>query len=311
MSAKDPMMPPSLSLAVDFLRAHRNPDGGWGYEPGRASLVEPSALGLLAVHSSGDNASTARGLDFLRSCQKSSGAVGIGPKDAEGSWMAYAALLAFHDLGAAAEERRLKDWALSFDDASSRFTKEEISAVASRYRYDASIPGWSWTPRTTAWVEPTALFILALRRAGVPASEKRIRSGVELILDRRVPSGGWNFGNPFSKSFELEASTMSTALALAALGAADVPEGRPAVRAGLRFLADGLAGDISTASLAWTLLALKSFPSGAARVAGVAARLARLQASDGSFRGNVFETSLAYLVLGGAPILDPGRSLTP
>ncbi|RPJ03309.1 MAG: hypothetical protein EHM31_01210 [Candidatus Aminicenantes bacterium] len=301
------MMRPSLPMAIDFLRAHQNPDGGWGYEPGRMSLVEPSAFGLLALHSSGDRTRSSRGLDFLRSCQKDSGAVGIGPKDTEGSWMAYAALLAFHDLGAAAEERRLKDWVLSFDDASGRFTKKEISVVASRYRYDASIPGWPWTPRTTAWVEPTALFVLALRRTGVPASEKRIRSGVDLLLDRRVPSGGWNFGNPYSKSFELEASTMSTALALAALGAADVPEGRPAVRAGLRFLADGLGGDVSTASLAWALLALKSFPSGPARVAGIAARLARLQTDDGSYRGNMFETALAYLVLSEAPILGPVR----
>jgi hypothetical protein len=299
------MMRPPLSLAIEFLRTNQNPDGGWGYEPGRMSLVEPSAVGLLAIHASGDRTRSSRGLDFLRSCQRDSGAVGIGPKDAEGSWMAYAALLAFHDLGASAEERRLKDWVLSFDDASGRFSKEEISIVATRYRYDASIPGWPWTPRTTAWVEPTALFILALRRAGVPAAEKRIRSGVDLILDRRVPSGGWNYGNPFSKSFKLEASTMSTALALTALGAADVPEGRPAVRAGLRFLADALGGDISTASLAWVLLALKSFASGATRAAGVAARLARLQTADGSFRGNMFETALAYLVLSDAPILGP------
>ena len=215
--------------------------------------------------------------------------------------MAYAALLAFHALGAGPEEQRLKDWILGFEDASGRFSKEEIAIVAERYRYDASIPGWSWIPRTTAWVEPTALFILALRRAGVPATEKRIRSGVELILDRRVRSGGWNFGNPYSKSYELEASTMSTALALAALGAAGLPESRSAVGAGLRFLKNMLGRDVSTASLAWALLALKSFPAGASSVAGVADRLSRLQANDGGFRGNPFETSLAYLVLSDCP----------
>ena len=301
------MMSPSLPLAIEFLKTHQNPDGGWGYEPGRMSLVEPSAFSLLAIHSIGDKTGTAGGLDFLRSCQKGTGAIGIGPKDADGSWMSYAALLAFHELGAGAEEQRLKDWVLNFDDASGRFTKEEISIVASRYRYDASIPGWSWTPRTTAWVEPTALFVLALRAIGVPATEKRVRSGVDLILDRRVPSGGWNFGNPYSKSFELEASTMSTALALAALGAAGVAESRPAVRSGLGFLEAALGGDISTASLAWALLALKSFPSGAPRVAGATARLARLQMKDGSLRGNIFETALSYLVLNDAPILYPVR----
>jgi len=294
-----------LSQALGFIRAHQDPQGGWGYEPGRASLVEPTGLCALALHSGGDEAAAGRGLGFLKACQKSSGSVGIGPQDTDGSWMAYAALLAFHDMGAAEEEGRLKGWVLGFEDASSRFTKEEISIVAARYRYDASIPGWSWTPRTTAWVEPTALFIVALVRAGVSAGEKRIRSGVDLILDRRVPSGGWNFGNPYSDSFELEASAMSTALALAGLGAAGVPESNPAVGAGLRFLDRALAGDLSTASLIWALQALKSFPSGAGRVAGLRARLGRLQTSAGSFRDNLFETALAYLVLSDAPILAP------
>jgi hypothetical protein len=300
------MMSSRLSQAIDFLRARQNPDGGWGYAAGRASLVEPTGLGAIALHAAGAAVEAGRGLAFLKSCQTASGAVGIGPRAADGGWMAYAALLAFHALGAGSEEQRLKDWILGFEDASARFSKEEVAIVAERYRYDATIPGWAWTPRTTAWVEPTALFIVALRRAGVPAAEKRIRSGVELILDRRVPSGGWNFGNPYSKSYALEASTMSTALALDALGAAGIPESHSAVAAGLRYLKKALAGDVSTASLAWALLALKSFPSGAAGAVGVADRLSRLQAADGGYRGNPFETALAWLVLSDAPSLAPG-----
>jgi hypothetical protein len=293
-------------MAVSFIKACQNPDGGWGYWRGRMSLVEPTAFCLLALHSSGDKIGIGRGLEFLKTCQKKSGAIGIRPRDAEGNWMAYAALLAFHGLDpGGTPERRLKDWILSFEDASGLFTKEDLAAAATLNRYDASIPGWSWALRTTAWVEPTALFIIALIRAGLPATEQKIKSGVDLILDRRVPSGGWNFGNPYSKSHELAASTMSTALAMAALGAAGVPEGRPAIVAGKRFLTKSLDGDVSTASLAWTLLALKSYPNGAAQAPGVAARLARLQTDDGGFRGNLFETALAFLVLSDAPILRP------
>jgi len=305
------MLSPSLPRALDFIEANRNPDGGWGYRPGGDSLVEPTGLCALALSSREDKATTGRGLDFLKACQKESGAVGIGPGDEEGGWMAYAALLAFHALGAAAEARRLTDWIMGFEDASDRFSPEERSIIAARYRYDASIRGWPWTPRTTAWVEPTALFIIALVRAGVPPTEDRVRSGISLILDRRVPSGGWNFGNPFSKSYELEASLMSTALALAALGAAGTPENRPGVREGLRFLGRGLAGDVSTASLAWTMLALKSYPGGASMIPGTAARLAGLQSEDGSFHGNLFETALAFVVLGDAGALlrtTAGRS---
>jgi len=296
----------NLSKTVDFIKACQNPDGGWGYGLSRMSYVEPTGLCALALHAGGDKAGATRGLGFLKACQKDSGAIGIGPRDTDGSWMAYAALLAFHALGpGGTEAERLKSWILSFEDASGQFTKEDLAAAATLNRYDASIPGWSWTPRTTAWVEPTALFIIALIRAGVPATEKRIKSGVDLILDRRIPSGGWNFGNPYSKSYELAASTMSTALAMVALGAAGVPEGRPAVGAGMRFLDRSLAEDVSTASLAWILLAMKTYPSGAAQVPGIAARLARLQTDDGGFHGNLFETALAFLVLSDAPILRP------
>ena len=90
---------------------------------------------------------------------------------------------------------------------------------------------------------------------------------------------------------------MSTALALAALGAAGVPGSRPAVGEGIRYLTGSLTGDVSTASLAWTLLALKSYPAGASKIPAVTKRLAGLQAADGSFRRNLFETALASLVL--------------
>lgn len=299
------MMSARLSQAADFIKTHQNPDGGWGYEPGRASLVEPTGIAVLALQDRGDSAAAGRGLAFLKTCQQPSGAVGIGPRDADGSWMAYAALLSFHAMGAVAEKERLKAWILTFEDASGRFTKDDISAIASRFRYDASIPGWSWRPRMTAWTEPTALFILALRLAGVTESEKRLLSGVELILDRRVPSGGWNFGNPYSKGYELEATAMSTALALAALGAAGVPQGRPAVAAGIRFLEKGLSAEASTASLAWILFALKSYPGAFGRIPEVSRLLAARQADDGGFRGNIFETALAFLVLSDASILKP------
>jgi hypothetical protein len=299
----------SLARALDFIKTNQNADGGWGYRPGGQSLTEPTGLCLLALKSREDTAAMVKGLDFLKVCLKESGAVGVNPQDTEGNWMAYAALLAFHDLGAAAEELRLRDWILSFEDASSRFTPADIKAIAGDYRYDASIRGWPWTLNTTGWVEPTALFIIALSRSGVPLTEKRIKSGVDLILDRKVPSGGWNFGNPYSKSYELEASVMSTALALAALGAASVPESHPAVGAGIRFLVRNLAGDTSTASLAWVLLALNCYPAGAALAPKVSARLAGLQAADGSFRQNLFETALAFLVLSDTAILvrTPGK----
>ncbi len=300
------LMPdPILPKARDFIRAHQNPDGGWGYRPGGQSLVEPSALCALVLQAAGRDAATGKALSFLKSCQGGDGAVGLGPQNKSGNWMAYAALLAFHGLGATDEERRLKDWILGFESAPSRYSAADLEAIRAAYRYDASVKGWPWTPGTSAWVEPTALFVLALVHAGVPATESRVASGVRLLIDRKVPSGGWNFGNPYAKSFAMAAATISTALALAALGAAGFPESDPAIADGIRFFAKELAVGVSTASLAWGLLALKSFSRSKSMANGAADRLAKLQRSDGGFRADLFETSLAALVLGDAPIIRP------
>lgn len=293
--------------ALDFIRANRNPDGGWGYRPGRKSLVEPTSFCLLALLSAGEKDRASKGLDFLKSCQLPSGAIGLSPEDTEGNWMSYAALLAFNALGAEAEKRRSLEWILSMDDASSRFSREDVSTIKRVYRYDASIQGWPWTPGTTAWVEPTALFVIALTRAGIPSTHKRIKSGVALILDRTIPSGGWNFGNAYSKSHELEPNTISTALALAALHRAGVSGSLAPVAAGIRFLSRSLSEDISAAALAWSLLALESYATASSQVLALAGRLAGFQSAEGGFNRDLFVTALSVLVLNDSPLLEPIR----
>lgn len=305
------MLNHSLSRAIDFIKANQNPDGGWGYYPQRESLTEPTAFCLLSLYSSGENRHVSSGLSFLKSCQSDSGAVGIDKCDQEGNWMAYAALLAFHMFEAEAEKNRLIDWALDFQDASSRLSKEYIKAIRRKLRFDPSIRGWPWTTRTTAWVEPTSLFIIALTRSGIPKDHDRIRSGVKLLLDRKIKNGGWNFGNPYDNARYLEPGALPTSLAVLALHLAGHPGSGSAVRQGLQILSRSLENDMSVASLIWALLALKALTPDSLDAGRAAARLMDRQASDGSFRGNLFETSLAYLALGdSSPILgNPGAKI--
>jgi hypothetical protein len=298
------------SSTLDFIKAGQNPDGGWGYRPGGTSFVEPSAFCAMALLAGAEREAAGRGLAFLKSCLDAFGVVGVSPGDRAGSWMAYSALLAYQAFGARPEEARLVDWILKFEDASRRFTPADLKTISKTYGYDASIPGWPWTPDTTSWVEPTALFIIALARAGVAPTQARVAAGVRLLIDREVPSGGWNFGNPFSKSHELAATLLATSIALTALASVGYPEDRPAVGSGLRLLDRSLAGEASTVSLSWALIALRSWRSGNRLVPGVAARLDGLREPDGSFRRNPFESALAYFALTDAsPIISPlGKS---
>src|SRR5258706_15334321 len=59
-----------LSSRLDFLRSSQNPDGGWGFFPGKQSWLEPTAYELMALH--GDTASSRNfesGWKLMRSWQ--------------------------------------------------------------------------------------------------------------------------------------------------------------------------------------------------------------------------------------------------
>jgi hypothetical protein len=86
---------------------------------------------------------------------------------------------------------------------------------------DQSIQGWPYAPETSSWVEPTALGILALRKAAryeaSPALWNRLREAEKVILDRRCPDGGWNFGNRRVLGEDMVAYPETTGIALLAL----------------------------------------------------------------------------------------------
>ncbi len=289
--------------ALTFIIDNQNADGGWGYWPGGASATEPTAFCLLVLDAAGRTERMGDGLEFLKKIQLPSGGIGFGPADREGGWMAYSALLAFHALGAQAEEKLLKEWMLRVEDASSRFSSEDRKIIAELFRYDASLKAWPWTPGTNAWVEPTSLFITSLVQTGTPPDEERIQSAVEMLLDRNIASGGWNYGSSFDGFEEAKPSGISTALALLALGAAGYSDRHPAVREALGFIDRRLQDEMSPAALAWIILAKKTISPEAENISLIVRRLAGHQLPDGSFRGNLFETALALLALGDAGIL--------
>src|SRR4030065_1592055 len=65
-------------------------------------------------------------------------------------------------------------------------------------------------------VEPTALSLIALRIAGNGENELA-REATRMLMDRQLPTGGWNYGNTFVYGHELYPQPENTGLALDAL----------------------------------------------------------------------------------------------
>lgn len=287
----------TLEKAITFIEENQNADGGWGYWPGRESYIEPTGLCLLALKCSGRKHGVKNGLEYLKRCQLDSGGVGINEEDKEANWMSYAALLAFYSLGASEEEKRLKKWILGFYDGYNNIAPDIVESMYKEFEYDMTIDGWPWFGNTNSWIEPTSLFIIALTYSGVEPQNKRMSSGLKLLLDRTNKDGGWNYGNPFVKDTYLDAYPLPTSIALTALGVAGYSGEEPVVKKAVEFLEQCIGKEISIASLAWSLLAFNSYRTTREKSDKIAIILKKYQLPNGSFRNNMFETALSYLAL--------------
>ena len=86
----------------------------------------------------------------------------------------------------------------------------------SPFAHDTAIKGWPWILKTHSWVEPTSLALLALEIAG-KGEHERAKEGRQMLLDRQLDSGGWNYGNTRVFGKELRPMPESTGLVLNSL----------------------------------------------------------------------------------------------
>jgi hypothetical protein len=109
---------------------------------------------------------------------------------------------------------------------------------------------------THSWVEPTAMALLALaveRKSRHP----RAVEGLRLLVDRAIPSGGWNLGNPVVFKTPLRPLPGPTGLALLALSSLGATS--PVVDAAIGYLKKALAETLAPISLGWGLLGLRAW----------------------------------------------------
>jgi squalene cyclase len=280
-----------MSNVAEFLLRAQNPDGGWGYRVGGMSYVEPTSTVLLALNNA--HART-RGRDFLLSLQHVDGGWGIAASDSESGWMTAWAVRALAELpDTHAAIRRGANWlirnaGLVIRDESARAKIKQL------FKIDSTLRGWPWQPGDAAWVQPTALTLLALV-AAAQSDHPRVREGVQYLFDRACPDGGWNIGNPWMLDKQIPSTIQDTAVALLALRAVGESSNDARIATAIRFLREAVARAHTAAELAWGIYALQSWEVEVSEA--VLQRLNALQRADGSWDSNPFMTAIAMLAL--------------
>ena len=226
----------------------RNPDGGWGYAPGKRSRLEPTCFALLAT-TGDDEAARAR----LARWPMREGLL----IDGESLPINYAfnglALLAWCAVGGVPRDAFVER-AIAPLVAAKGLALEPSEAV----RVDSRLQAWSWVDGTFSWVEPTAWCMLALKKCApkAPGVASRVAEAERLLVDRACQGGGWNYGNAMVFATPLPAYPSTTALALLALQ--DRPD-LPAVKQGLAFLVEAARSEPSALATGLAAVALEVF----------------------------------------------------
>jgi hypothetical protein len=122
--------------------------------------------------------------------------------------------------------------------------------------YGSVHTGWPWFPGAAAWVVPTAITILALRKAEKSLTSQelreRIQEGRQFLLSRACRDGGWNHGSSRALGYESDSYPETTGVALLALTGVDSPQ----VRRGIACAERHLQVSRSRQAIAWLRLAL-------------------------------------------------------
>jgi hypothetical protein len=199
--------------------------GGWGCFRPTQSNVEVTCLMALALGGTEVLSTSARAtaVASLLKWQNSDGSWPAFLGDTEGSWVTSLALTVLNTLGdgSSASDRALR-WMLEARGREAYWPwRWKFKRVDRNAGFDLDKFGWPWMPGTNSWVIQTAFSLVAIKQFTAcrrsELSERRIRTGVEMLFDRACIGGGWNAGNSVVYGVPLEPLVEPTAIALLAL----------------------------------------------------------------------------------------------
>ncbi|HYL34536.1 MAG TPA: prenyltransferase/squalene oxidase repeat-containing protein [Bryobacteraceae bacterium] len=204
------------------LSGRQNPDGGWPYGRG-SSWTEPTVYALLALVSKGEVSSFAvsRALEWLKASQRPDGGWSPRRPVEESTWVTALVLLLPASMLTQFNTPAAVSWLLAKTGRESGWVHRLRSAMISGQVQGRVPDGWPWFPDTAAWVAPTSIAILALRKAFQrdPRHQihDRVQDGQEFLMSRVCADGGWNHGSTKALGYDGPSYPETTGLALAAL----------------------------------------------------------------------------------------------
>jgi hypothetical protein len=270
---------------VKELNRRELPGGGWSYSGTRQVSLETTCLASFPVMAERPFAPP-KAVRLLLRAQLSDGSWPSLIGDEESSWttaLAICVLNSANDSSGARE--RGQSWLLKTRGREAHwFWRWKFKTADRNVRFDPDKYGWPWTAGSASWVIPTAFSLIAIKQFTVcnrsEPSERRIRLGVDMLLDRACVGGGWNSGNSIVYGKPLPPHLEATAVALLAL---QDEERTPVIRMSLAWLKHRSPNIKDVESLAWCILSLFVYQE---PVEDLKARLATLIGDGHEIRNN-------------------------
>jgi len=280
----------AAKICLPFIRDAQNADGGWGFQPGSESRVEPTCWAILALRALESTVPSAeisvRGLQFLRRAQLADGSWPASAEVSSGCWVTALACWVLtgdaqaRESVAAGATWICNDWPR--DGSLWRRWRGHLFSQPKITQQDDSYRGWGWTPQTSSWVEPTSFALILLASTPLEllpkGAARRRELARRMLYDRMCPGGGWNCGNPMVYGIAGEPLIVPTVWALLALR--DDP-GRPEFVMSLDWLEKNIGNARGVGSLALARIAMevggRKWPPGAPAIAEMYGRNEFLQ----------------------------------
>jgi len=240
----------AIGAAWKALYENGLPDGGFGLRPGGEFRPDSTAWAIIAMAAGFGEDKVAPACGRLCHAQQADGRVPLFPGHPDVVWPTALAAIAW-----ALARERTKELARACDFLvahSERRTDDDPSGPVSHAQ---AARGWPWVLNSYSWVFPTGSALLALNLAG-RSGHVRASEAVDVLLERQLRGGGWNYGNAESFGQALRPFPDTTGLALSALAGHATAA---AVARSLDYLESEARRVRTPWSLGWALLGLSSW----------------------------------------------------